>query len=135
MAKPGRGEPLFIINRSGNRPSHEGAPAALDQAIEVCRRGGFGDILLRGDTDFTMTAHLDRWHDAGVRFIFGYDASQPFVDRAENLHPGDYEELVRKANAQFVGKRAKRAKSASEESEAEATPEAAEATEAAEASA
>jgi len=104
------GEPLFIINRSGNRPSHEGAPAALDKAIEVCRRGGFGDILLRGDTDFTMTAHLDRWADAGVRFIFGYDANQPFVDRAENLHPGDYEALVRKAHAQFASKRAKRAK-------------------------
>ena len=100
-------EPLFIINRTGNRPSHEGAPAALDNAIELCRRGGFTDILLRGDTDFTMTAHLDRWSDAGVRFIFGYDASQPFVDRAENLHSGDYEELVRKANAQFAGKRAK----------------------------
>ena len=47
------GEPLFIVNRSGNRPSDEGAPAALDQAIEVCRRAGFSDILLRGDTAFT----------------------------------------------------------------------------------
>ena len=47
------GEPLFIVNRSGNRPSHDGAPAALDQAIGVCRRAGFSDILLRGDTDVT----------------------------------------------------------------------------------
>lgn len=101
------GEPLFIINRSGNRPSHEGAPAALDKAIEVCRRAGFGDILLRGDTDFTMTAHLDRWDAAGIRFVFGYDANPPFVERAENLHPGDFEELLRKANEQFAGKRAK----------------------------
>jgi hypothetical protein len=62
-------EPLFIINRSGNRPSHEGAPAVLDQAIELCRRAGFQDILLRGDTDFTMSAHLDRWTDVGVRFV------------------------------------------------------------------
>jgi hypothetical protein len=104
------GEPLFIVNRSGNRPSHEGAPAALDKAIEVCRRGGFDDILLRGDTDFTMTAHLDRWTDAGVRFIFGYDANPSFVDRAGNLHLEDYEELVRKANAEFASKRTKRAK-------------------------
>lgn len=101
------GEPLFIVNRSGSRPSHEGAPAALDQAIDVCRRAGFADILLRGDTDFSMTAHLDRWDAAGVRFVFGYDANPPFVDRAENLHPSDYEELVRKANEQFAGKRAK----------------------------
>ncbi len=98
------GEPLFIVNRSGNRPSHEGAPAALDLAVELCRRAGFTDILLRGDTDFTMTAHLDRWNAAGVRFVFGYDANQGFVNRAENTHPEDYEELVRRANAQFAGK-------------------------------
>ena len=101
------GEPLFIVNRSGNRPSHEGAPAALDQTIELCRRAGFSDILLRGDTDFTMASHLDRWDDAGVRFVFGYDANQPFVNRAENLHPADFQELVRKANEQFAGRRAK----------------------------
>jgi hypothetical protein len=98
------GEPLFIVNRSGNRPSHEGAPAALDEAIALCRRAGFEDVLLRGDTDFTMTSHLDRWDDAGVRFVFGYDANPGFVGRAEDIHIGDYEELVRKANEQFAGR-------------------------------
>lgn len=102
------GEPLFIVNRSGNRPSHEGAPAVLDEAIDLCRRGGFTDILLRGDTDFTMTAHLDRWDADGIRFVLGYDASAPFVDRAENLHPGDYDELVRKAHAVFADQSKKR---------------------------
>lgn len=101
------GEPLFIVNRSGNRPSHEGAPAALDRAIELCQRAGFRDILLRGDTDFSMTAHLDRWDAAGVRFVFGYDANPAFVDRAENVHSGDYEELVRKADEVFAQPRAK----------------------------
>jgi len=96
------GEPLFIVNRSGNRPSHEGAPAALDEAIALCRRGGFEDVLLRGDTDFTMTSHLDRWDDAGVRFVFGYDANPGFVARAEDIHLDDYEELVRKANEKFA---------------------------------
>jgi hypothetical protein len=98
------GEPLFIINRSGNRPSHEGAPAALDEAIALCRRAGYGDVLLRGDTDFTMTAHLDRWDAAGVRFVFGYDASRPFIDRAQDIHLGDYQDLIRKANEQFAGR-------------------------------
>lgn len=98
------GEPLFIINRSGNRPSHEGAPVALDEAIGLCKRAGYGDVLLRGDTDFTMTTHLDRWDAAGVRFVFGYDANPTFVDRAENIHLDDYEELIRKANAQFAGR-------------------------------
>lgn len=101
------GEPLFIINRSGNRPSHEGAPAALDQAIALCRGAGFSDILLRGDTDFSMVTHLDRWNDAGVRFVFGHDASPAYVDYAENLHPGDYEELCRKAHQAFATERAK----------------------------
>jgi len=96
------GEPLYIVNRSGNRPSHEGAPPVLDQAIALCRRAGFRDILLRGDTDFSMTAYLDHWHEDGVRFVFGYDASRPFVERADDLHPGDYEELVRKANNAFA---------------------------------
>jgi len=96
------GEPLFIVNRSGNRPSHEGAPAVLDQAIELCRRAGFRDILLRGDTDFTMARHLDRWTQAGVRFVLGYDANPGFVNRAENLRDREYAELVRKADRAFV---------------------------------
>ena len=100
-------EPLFIVNRSGNRPSHEGAPHALDEAIALCRRAGFDDVLLRGDTDFTMTSHLDRWDDDGVRFVLGYDASPSFVDRAENVHINDYEELLREADRAFSARRAK----------------------------
>jgi Transposase DDE domain group 1 len=100
-------EPLFIVNRSGNRPSHEGAPHVLDEAIAVCRRAGFDDVLLRGDTDFTMSQHLDRWDDDGVRFVLGYDANPTFVDRAENVHINDYEELVREAARVFSSKRAK----------------------------
>ena len=96
------GEPLFIANRSGNRPSHEGAPALLDQAIQLCRRAGFEDILLRGDTDFTMAAHLDRWTDAGVRFVFGYDANPSFVNQASSLGDREYIELIRKADQAFV---------------------------------
>lgn len=100
------GEPLFIVNRSGNRPSHDGAAAVFDKAIELCRRAGFTDILLRGDTDFSLTTELDRWDDAAVRFVFGYDANPTFVERSENLHPSDYAELVRHADELFAGKRA-----------------------------
>ena len=35
------GEPLYLVNRSGNRPSSEGAAERLDQASELCRRAGF----------------------------------------------------------------------------------------------
>lgn len=53
-------EPLFLVNRSGNRPSHEGAAEKFDQAIDLCREAGFKKITLRGDTDFSQTKHLDR---------------------------------------------------------------------------
>jgi len=67
---------LSVLNRPGNRPSHEGAAAEVDRALRVCREGGFRRVLLRGDTDFSQTQHLDRWAaDPRVRFIFGVDAT------------------------------------------------------------
>jgi hypothetical protein len=60
------GEVLSLVNRSGNRPSHEGAAAEYDRVIALCRRAGFGRILLRGDTDFSQTEHLDGWDEDGV---------------------------------------------------------------------
>lgn len=95
------GEPLWIFNRSGNRPSAEGAAVLFDESIALCRRAGFADILLRGDTDFSLTAHLDRWDEQAVRFVFGYDANAGFVRRAEGIDNDDYHELVRKADAAF----------------------------------
>ena len=76
-------EPLYIVNRSGNRPSHEHAAEYLDRAVALCRRGGFRRITLRGDTDFTQTEHLDRWDEDGVRFVFGIDAMPNLYDLAE----------------------------------------------------
>ena len=58
-------EPLYLINRSGNRPSNEHAAEALDKMINLCRQAGFERIVMRGDTDFSQTAHLDRWDEAG----------------------------------------------------------------------
>jgi hypothetical protein len=91
------GEPLFVVNRSGNRPSHEQAAGYVDRAIEVCHRAGFGRILLRGDTDFTQTQHLDRWDAAGVGFLFGINAMANLVARAESLPLGAWKRWVRPA--------------------------------------
>ncbi len=92
------GEPLCLVNRSGNRPSHEGAAVRFDQAIALCREGGFKKILLRGDTDFSQTQHLDRWDDAGdVRFIFGLDAMPNLVGIAESLSERRWKRLDRPA--------------------------------------
>ena len=54
------GEVLRLINRSGNRPSQDGAAEQADLAINLCRNAGFRKIVLRGDTAFTQTIHLDR---------------------------------------------------------------------------
>jgi hypothetical protein len=90
-------EPLFLCNRSGNRPSHEGAIGYFDQAVGLCRKAGFKDILLRGDTDFSLTAAFDRWHDAGVRFIFGNDANATMKAWAGSAPDDMYQEFVREA--------------------------------------
>ncbi len=106
------GEPLFIVNRSGNRPSHEGAPVYFDKAIALCRKAGFVDVLLRGDTDFSLTAEFDRWDDDGVRFVFGYDANTTLVDYAmdeRTLADDGYRELTRRAEQVFA-ERARRAR-------------------------
>lgn len=88
-------EPLYLVNRSGNRPSHEGAATYFDLAIALCRRGGFRRILLRGDTAFTQTEHLDRWDGQGVEFIFGIDAMPNLYELAENLPDSAWKSLRR----------------------------------------
>jgi hypothetical protein len=91
-------EPLYVVNRSGSRPSHEGAAEYFDKAIALMRRAGFRKVKLRGDTDFTQTAHLDRWDEAGdVRFVFGIDAMPNLYEIAENLPKHAWKRLRRRA--------------------------------------
>ncbi len=92
------GEPLYIVNRSGARPSHEGAAEYIDKSIALCRRAGFRRIKLRGDTDFTQTAQLDRWDDQDdVGFVFGIDAMPNLYELAENLPIQAWKRLRRRA--------------------------------------
>lgn len=94
------GEVLRIANRPGNRPSHEGAAAELDACIALCRAAGFRRVLLRGDTDFTQTTHLDRWHEAGdVRFIFGMDLTAHRHIDADDLPKTAWKPLRRPVRA------------------------------------
>jgi len=95
------GEVLSVVNRSGNRPSHEGAAAEVDRAVRVCLEGGFRSVLLRGDTDFSQTTHLDRWvADARVQFIFGMDATAARHYMADNLPAAAWQPLQRPARYQ-----------------------------------
>jgi hypothetical protein len=95
-------EVLSLVNRSGNRPSHEGAAEQLDLAILLCRDAGFRRIYLRGDTDFTQTKQLDAWDAEGVSFLFGIDAMANLKAIAEDRPATEWAELQR--SPQYVAK-------------------------------
>jgi hypothetical protein len=110
-------EPLYLLNRSGNRPSQERAGEYLNKAVALCVRAGFRKILLRGDTriaenkdldrwdeqilprqgtTIAETANLDAWDDAkNIRFIFGYAAYDVLKAMADELPARAYSLLKR----------------------------------------
>ena len=89
------GEVLRVVNRPGNRPSHEGAAMRLDESIALCRAAGFRHIRLFGDTDFSQTKYLDGWHEQGVLFTFGLDVSVNRFIRADDLPKSAWKRLIR----------------------------------------
>jgi len=95
-------EPLYLGLHGANRPSHEGVVPLYDKAIDLCREAGFEDVLLRGDTDFSLTGQFDRWDGDGVRFVFGYDAKANLVERAGAAPDELYHELVARAERQVA---------------------------------
>ena len=90
------GEPLYLVNRSGNRPSHEYAPLFIDLAIEQCRQAGFRKVVVRGDTDFALTENFDRWTEDSVEFIFGVDQMPNLVALADSLENTAWKPLRRR---------------------------------------
>jgi hypothetical protein len=101
-------EVLYVVNRPGNRPSHEQAARYFDLAIDECRRAGFQKITLRGDTDFSLTENFDRWDDDGVEFVFGLDAMPNLVEKAETLKESAWTGLRRETKRPQGPPRAKR---------------------------
>jgi hypothetical protein len=92
------GEVLSVVNRPGNRPSQEGAAEQVDRALEVCFRGGFRRMVLRGDSKFAQTERLDGWDDdPRVRFIFGYEAMPNLKAIADDLPARAWRPLQRQA--------------------------------------
>jgi hypothetical protein len=92
------GEVLSIVNRPGNRPSHENAAREVDRSLLLCLQAGFRKVLVRGDTDFSQTEHLDGWDDfSRVRFIFGFDARSNLIAIADDLPQKAWHRLTRPA--------------------------------------
>lgn len=94
-------EVLYLVNRPGNLNSHEGCVEWMDRAIGVVAPHA-GQITLRGDTAFTLSGELDRWDEAGHRFIFGMDAHQKVVGLAEALPEGAWKPLERLARYEIA---------------------------------
>ncbi len=96
------GQPLVIANRPGNQTSAQGAADYLDMAAQSMLRV-FDRILLRGDTDFSQTRHLDRWDATGrLDFVFGYDACPNLVAIAASLDAADWRQLKRPARYEVI---------------------------------
>jgi len=87
-------EVLYVVNRSGNVVSHEDSVGWIDKAIGLVQPVA-GQLTVRGDTDFTHTAQLDRWDGQGVKFILGMDAHVKVVGLAEGLPTGEWQRLER----------------------------------------
>jgi len=101
-------EPLYLVNRPGNRPSHDGAAPWIDRAVSLVRKS-FKKVYVRGDTDFALTVNFDRWTKDGVGFAFGMDAMPNLVKTAENLDENCWRVLKRrKKNKPASGKRRRR---------------------------
>ena len=86
-------EVLYLVNRPGNAPSHAGAATWIDKAINLVAPHA-QRVCLRGDTDFSLTGHFDRWA-ARVDFVFGMDANSALRSRAEALDEGCWTRLER----------------------------------------
>jgi hypothetical protein len=100
-------EVLYLVNRPGNAPSHQDAAVWIDKAIDLVAPHA-PRVCLRGDTDFSLTGHFDRWAKK-VDFIFGMDASPALRQRAEALDPARWRRLHRPAPYQTsTGTRARR---------------------------
>ena len=89
-------EALYLVNRSGNQTSADGAAEWLDRSIALVG-GVFQKVWLRGDTDFSLTKNFDRWSAQGVSFVFGYDARANLVKIADELPKSRWKKLHRPA--------------------------------------
>ena len=91
-------EVLYLVNRPGNAPSHQDAAGWIDKAIDLVAPHA-PRVCLRGDTDFSLTAHFDRWAER-VDFVLGMDNNAALRGRAEALPEGCWHRLERPLDAQ-----------------------------------
>lgn len=86
-------EPLYLVNRPGNAKSSQDAAVWIDRAIDLVGKE-FKEVVVRGDTDFSLTKHFDRWNEKAT-FVFGYKAHANVVELAEDLPESAWKRLKR----------------------------------------
>ena len=86
-------EALFLVNRPGNAPSHQDAAGWIDKAIDLVEPYA-PRVCVRGDTDFSLTEHLDRWASR-ADFVFGMDNNAALRRIADGLDPEAWQRLTR----------------------------------------
>jgi len=79
----GTREPLYIVNRPGNVPSHTDSAFWIDKGLDLVL-DVFEMVYVRGDTDFSLTANFDRWAQRCI-FVFGMDARSNLIKIADGI--------------------------------------------------
>jgi hypothetical protein len=87
----GTREVLYVVNRSGNAPSHLDSANWLDKTLDLVS-DSFEKVYIRGDTDFSLTSNFDKW-DKRCRFVFGMDARNNLVKLAGQIPDSEWELL------------------------------------------
>ncbi|MCA1795926.1 MAG: IS1380 family transposase, partial [Desulfobacteraceae bacterium] len=85
----GTREVLYVVNRSGNAPSHLDSANWLDKTLDLVS-DSFEKVYIRGDTDFSLTGNFDKW-DKRCRFVFGMDARKNLVKLADQIPESEWE--------------------------------------------
>ena len=98
------GSHLFIVNRFGNKLSQDGAGEWMDKSIKVVKKV-FDVVCLRGDSAFSLIGKFDEWTEKKTRFIFGYNAFETLINKAELLEESEWNRLEKpRKNANKVKK-------------------------------
>lgn len=99
-------EALYLINRPGNSPSHLDSSKWIDRSLDLVS-DTFKEVWIRGDTDFSLTAHFDKW-DKRCKFVFGIDAMKNLVSIADTIPDGQWEVIERKPKYKVKTKKRRR---------------------------
>ncbi len=99
-------EPLYLINRPGNAPSHLDSSKWIDRSLDLVS-DTFKEVWIRGDTDFSLTAHFDKW-DKRCKFVFGIDARKNLVSIADTIPEEQWEVIERKPKYKVKTKKRRR---------------------------